>query len=399
MRCMGNEIILASHDMCTGCGACADSCTKNCITMEKGDSIHLYPVINKDYCVSCGACVKKCPATNHVESNISGQKYYMAWHYDDDERKSSTSGGVGLALVERAIEKSWYVCGAAMNDNFELKHILTNDSNEARLLKGSKYLQSDTVGIYKKIRELVDGGESVLFIGTPCQVAGLVKTMPERLMERILTCGIICHGVNSPIVWKEYKNWIEKQNSSKLKEYRFRSKSHGWQKKKGGPNLRVAYSFNNGKSIDQPAWMNLFHSWFGNHYILRPSCLNCVYRRESRNSDITIGDFWGVEKISHNVDTFNGVSAVVSSTGKGDIFIKECNHLHVEEVDDREAIKELRGFIENQTYEQRLKQIEREKSFEKEFIEKGFDAMAQKYPPQNYLSRFVYSIKVKIGLK
>jgi len=399
MPFMENSIALASRDKCTGCGVCADVCTKKCITLEYYDSIHSYPIIDTDKCVSCGMCMKICPALNMTEQVPKVQKYYKAWHNDVNERMTSTSGGAGVAMVDSALLKGWYVCGAAMDESFVLKHIVTDDAGMAKLFKGSKYLQSNMEGVYKKIRTLLKEGEKVLFIGTPCQVEGLNHFLHDDLKNNLLTCGIICHGVNSPKVWGDYKVWLEYKQKSKLSEYQFRSKSHGWQKKKGGPNLRVAYSFDNGKTIDQPAWMNLFHWWFGHHYILRPACLNCDYRKEYRNSDVTIGDFWGVERVSSNVDTYRGVSVVITSTEKGGAFVRDCKSMHCEELDASRSKQVLRGYIENQPVEQRMKQIEREKSFEAEYLRFGIDKMAVKYPAQTHVSRTIHLIKSKIGLR
>lgn len=397
---MNKNIKLAPWDKCTGCGACSEICTKGCIKMEYGNSLHAYPVIYRNVCVSCGMCENTCPVLHDTRPTRVNQKYYEAWHNDDMERLSSTSGGAGMAMVENAMSRGWYVCGAAMDEGFNLKHLVTNDIKEASLFKGSKYLQSDITGNYAKIKDLAKQGSYLLFIGTPCQVEGLKHYLGAELLKQVTTCGIICHGVNSPKVWCDFKSWLEEKYGSRLVSYQFRSKSHGWQRKKGGPNLRVAFVFESGKAVDQPAWKNLFHWWFGRHYMLRPSCLECDYRVEYRNSDITIGDFWGVEKVTNNADTFKGVSVVITSTEKGEAFIGECRgEMYCKELDAELSKKVLRGFVDNLSAEEHRQQIEHEKLFEKDYAENSFGEMVRKYPAQTLATRLIYLIRTKLGAK
>lgn len=395
---MESTIKLAEREHCTGCSACADICPHKCITMEYGDSLHIYPRIDVEKCVSCGLCSKTCAALNHFVPKCVEQNYYAAWHQEDNERMTSTSGGAGAALVAQALENGWYVSGAALVDDFDLQHIVTNDAKESTMLKGSKYFQSSTVNVFSRIKELALGGAHILFIGTPCQVEGLKRYLPSKLQEKVITCGIICHGVNSPRVWDDYKSWLERAFKSKIETYNFRSKSHGWQNRRGGGNLRVYYNFKNGKVIDEPAWHNQYHWWFGNHFILRPSCFKCAYRQEYRNSDITIGDFWNVERVTNDVDLQKGVSAIITSTKRGDEFVHSCGCLVLKLVDAEASKKVLKGYLEKTPEDHRCKEIERELAFEKEYLYRGFDTMRKKYPAQTVISHYIWAIKAKFGL-
>lgn len=396
---MNKDIVLSPNDKCTGCSVCAEICPKKCIKMAYVDSIHARPVIDTEQCIACGSCMNVCPALSKYAPTNIGQNYYMSWHLNDEERMSSTSGGAGAAFVSKAIKNGWYVCGASMDDTFTLTHIITHDAGNAKTLKGSKYLQSNMEGVYSHIKELTLTGNNVLFIGTPCQVEALNRYLPEKAKENVLTCGIICHGVNSPLVWNDFKNWLESYYNSKLIEYKFRSKSRGWQKKNGGPSLRISFKFKDGKEVDQPSWKNLFHWWFGHHYILRPSCFHCDYRTEYRNSDITIGDFWGVEKVNASADTYKGVSVVISSTQKGDSFVKSCDEIVIRQVDEEKTKKVLKGFVENRTPEKQSDEINKELSFEKEYLEMGFEIMKRKFPAETLLSRTKRVFLSKIGAR
>lgn len=395
---MEPTIKLADYEHCTGCSACTEICPHNCISMEYDNSLHCSPHIDSEKCISCGLCAKTCPVLNPKSAKDIVQYYYAAWHQDDSERMSSTSGGAGAAMVAQALDNGWFVSGAALIDGFHLKHIITNNAKESILLKGSKYLQSSTISVFRKIRELALRGEHILFIGTPCQVEGLKRYLPINLQEKIITCGIICHGVNSPKVWNDYLEWLEGEYGSEIVSYNFRSKSHGWQNKRGGRSLRVSYSFKNGKVVDEPAWHNQFHSWFGNHYILRPSCFKCAHRRESRNSDITIGDFWNIERVTNGMDLQKGVSAIITSTKRGDEFVHSCAKLLLKAVDSEASKKVLKGYIETTPEEYRSKEVERELAFEKEYLYNGFDIMRKKYPAQSFIGHFIWAVRTKIGL-
>lgn len=395
---MESTIKLAEQEHCTGCSACAEVCPHKCITMEYGDSLHIYPHIDIEKCISCGLCTKTCPTLNSSASTFVEQNYYAAWHQDDNERMTSTSGGAGAALVSQALANGWYVSGAALEDSFHLKHIVTNDDKEAALFKGSKYLQSSMVNVFGRIKELALRGEHILFIGTPCQVEGLKRYVSNKLQDNIITCGIICHGVNSPRVWEDYKKWLECAFKSNIETYSFRSKSHGWQNKRGGGKLRVSYSFKNGKTVDEPAWHNQFHWWFGNHFILRPSCFKCAYRHEYRNSDITIGDFWNVERVTDDVDLKKGVSAIITSTKRGDEFVHSCGILFLKSVDAEASKKVLKGYLEKTPEDHRCKEVERELAFEKEYLSSGFATMRKKYPAQTFLTHYIGAIKAKLGI-
>ncbi len=398
---MTDRIIkLADHSQCTGCGACADACSTNSIRFI-ANGLHQFPVINKETCVNCGRCVSCCPSlsTPSVQSDLSQQRYYACWNKDREALKSSTSGGIGTALSLQAINDGYIVAGSVLNKEGRVIHRIAKTISKLDGFKGSKYVQSDCVGIYREcVSELRNGGK-VFFIGTPCQVEGFKKTVPLKYMESVLTCSIICHGVNSPIVWDDYRSYLEKKYGSKLAGYNFRSKSKGWQKKNGGPNLRVSMKFDNGKSIDLPSWKNLFHCWFGQHFILRASCLRCKYRTEERNSDLVIGDFWGIDKILPQADTRNGVSVLITTSKTGEDFFRKLSNVELIAVDASKAKQVLRGFINKKSEDAISKEEARRTAFEKEYVEKGFAFMMNKYPSPSNLDQVISFIKSKFHLK
>lgn len=374
---MGN-IKLASIDECTGCKACVVSCNKGAISfVESEKTLHTYPIINSELCVNCKKCVKNCPIINFDSKKRITGKYdvrtFCGWIKDGNIRAQSTSGGLGSALAQTAIKLEYIVVGAKFDDHWNLSHDIAKTEPELVCFRGSKYLLSDVEDALKKTLILLNGGKKVFFIGTPCQCESIKSISGPKYEENLLTCSIICHGVNSPRVWNDYVRYIETKHKSKLSKYNFRSKKSGWGK------LNVYYSFVNGKRVNQKARNNLFHVWFGRHYNQRLSCFNCKYRSKERFTDFVIGDFWGIEKIMPNLDTKNGVSVLLVNSEKADIFINHANNMALIETQPDSTMSVLKGFAENQSYVARDEVISANARFAEDYKTLSFSEMSKKY--------------------
>lgn len=375
---MVKKIELVSHVQCTGCRACSESCPTDSISFIL-EGLHFYPHITEETCISCGKCVNVCPPLRAEKHQIKETSfipiYYCAWNNDSAERFNATSGGVGGALAKHALDEGWYVSGAAFTDEWKLKHVVSNNASVLGKIRGSKYLQSNTTGTYREILKLLSNGEKVLFIGTPCQTEALRDLVPAKQMEPLLTCEIICHGVNSPLVWDDYRTYIETKAACRIKSYNFRSKSKGWGK------LRASYCFENGISVDVPVFRNIFHHWFGQHYMMRESCFRCTYRKKERYSDIVIGDFWGIEKIAPELDVKKGASVLIVNSEKAMQFISQAN-LNLTEIVSEKAQSVMKGFEDRMPEEQKLAQIAQMKQFERDYQHYSFEEMATKRYPR-----------------
>lgn len=375
---MEKKIELAPKSQCTGCGTCNDTCPTASIAFRLS-GLHYYPYIDEERCIKCGKCMNVCPplkvGTRREREDNNTPLYYCAWNKDTQERYNATSGGVGGALAKHALDEGWYVCGAAFTDEWELKHIVSNEEAILERIRGSKYLQSNTDGVYRRIIELLNAGERVLFLGTPCQADALRSLVPSKYTKFLLTCEIICHGVNSPLVWKDYRKYIESVCGSKLASYNFRSKSKGWGK------LRVSYSFENDSKVDVPAFRNIFHHWFGQHYMMRESCFRCEYRKKERYSDIVIGDFWGIENIAPELDVKKGTSVLIVNSERAMQFISQAN-LNLTAIASEKAQSVMKGFEDRMPEEQKLVQIARMKQFERDYQNYSFEEMATKRYPR-----------------
>lgn len=398
---MGKIIKLANKEECFGCAACHDICPKECITMSFVSSLHKYPVIDEKVCIKCGKCMQVCPVISKSTPDNYPQKYYAAWNKDPEDRINSTSGGIGTALARFAIMNKWVVYGAAFDNHFTLKHKKASTSLEIKGFYGSKYLQSDIEGCYLEIKKLIKDGHHVLFIGTPCQVEAIKNYIGTDKDNLLITCAIICHGVNSPIVWNDYVKYLETKHRSKITSYNFRSKKKGWGNKKNGDGiLNISYETTDNKTHFEPAKKNIFHVWFGKHLILRRSCIQCPFRIEQRNADITIGDFWGIESILHNLeDVSKGVSIIITSSRQGEEIIKKNQLINYIEVDKGQSIKALKGYIDTKPLAKKKRDIEKLQQFEKDYLSSSFHDILKKYPIPSFIKRLMDYIKYRCGIK
>ncbi len=304
---------------CTGCGACLNICPVKAISMKRNKEGFLYPMIDENKCIKCGLCFNKCPAEHTILNNNSNPNCF-ALSANDDLRKDSSSGAVFPLLAEYILNKKGYVCGATWRDDNLVEHIIISDKKDLYKLKGSKYLQSDTKSVFSEIETLLNDGKLVLFSGTPCQVAGLNACLKKQY-ENLLTVDIVCHGVPSPMVYKKYISEIVSNETEKVLHTNFRDKINGW-----NPYLITTTTTIN--TYSTPAEKDFFMNAFLKNMCLRDSCSKCPFAQLPRQGDITLGDFWGIEKYSKKLNDKKGLSMVLINSKKGqeyiDLIKKEC---------------------------------------------------------------------------
>jgi len=216
---------------CCGCTACMSICNHAAITMEPDKLGFLYPKVDKTKCVECGLCEKVCQFNeNYDRSNNFNQPIaYAVRHKDIDEVMKSRSGAAFAAISDYVLDNGGVVYGAGYKDHFRVAHKRATTKQDRDEFRGSKYVQSDLTGVFGQIKEDLENGLTVLFSGTPCQTSGLNSFVGKKLRENLILIDIVCHGVPSPFIWRDYLKFIEKKHGDAIIVVNFRDKEkYGW---------------------------------------------------------------------------------------------------------------------------------------------------------------------------
>lgn len=321
-------MIDVNQKKCTGCGACYNICPVRCIEMKENDEGFLYPVIKEKNCINCNACEKVCPLE---KKQVCETEFYSVVNKFDIPQ-SSSSTGLAYKMAKAVIENGGIVFGAVFNDDFEVVHKSVNSIEAVESLSGSKYIQSNIKKTFNEVKTALEQEKITLFVGTPCQVAGLLSFLGKKY-ENLYTVDFICHGVPSPKVWKYYlKNIREKYRFGKIKSINFRDRKHGW------ANYGLSI---NGDENEYFALRtdDLYETAFSRNITLRKSCYVCEFKDKNRYSDIMLGDFWGGVKHSRVFDS-NGTSIVSVNTKQGKkLFKMVSDGLDYEKVNVAEYFK------------------------------------------------------------
>ena len=300
---------ICEDSLCTGCLACVDACKKNAISVKKDFQGFSYPLINNDVCVHCNTCISVCPV-NKQKKNKMASFPYACWDENKQERKAATSGGVFTCLAKNIISNGGVVYGAVYDFDMRVIHERICSLDEANRSRGSKYVQSDTLHIYKKVENDIKKGMKVLFSGTPCQIAAL-KNYLGKEYDNLLLIDIMCHGVSSPLVYDDYLEWLEEKKKSKLCGLNFRYKKPGWSV------FSIKADFCNASPYISSKFEDPYLIFFLSDLILRRSCFKCKFASPERVGDITLADFWQYRAKKIKDKSENGVNLVLINTKKG----------------------------------------------------------------------------------
>lgn len=323
-----------SKNDCCGCTACASLCPKDAIDMKCDEEGFLYPQIVSEKCIDCGICNQVC-AFRKVSQGKSIEadsvSSYVVKHNNNEVLFDSTSGGMFTALSDEIFRVGGVVYGAVFNDAFEVQHIRAESKIDRDRMRGSKYVQSDLREIFKCVEKDLKEARWVLFTGTACQVDGL-KSFLGGKYNNILFCDLICFGVSSPYIWKEYCRNLQKRYG-KLKEYNFRPKNWGYNSSK------TQAVFESDKKLSNFN-IGLYKELYYSRLIMRPSCYSCPYTNLNRISDITIGDCRQAEKLFPEFGN-SGASLVLVNTNKGASMLERISeNLTIRSVDINRVLQE-----------------------------------------------------------
>lgn len=305
--------IICEERLCTGCGACSQICPQSAISMTANEEGFLYPRIDEALCNDCGLCRRTCPVNQAAQAALAAQhKVYACYSKEEDVRAKSSSGGVFTELALSVLRENGVVFGAGFDGDFRVRHFYIDNEQDLDGLRRSKYVQSDTETTFCEVRTFLKEGRRVLYCGTPCQIAGL-KAYLNREHPNLLTCDLACHGVPSPKVWSMYLDYIRNKYHNKIKDVSFRDKSTGW----NDSSMRI--DFEDERRYMDRVKRETFFMGFGKSVFNRKSCFDCRFRIDHTKADITLADFWGIDRKEDKEYSDNkGVSLVIVHTAAGD---------------------------------------------------------------------------------
>ena len=364
---------VCEKNMCTGCMACVEVCSKGAIKII--DNLESFnAIIQKEKCIGCNMCKHVCQNNSTLDLR-KPVKWQQGWSNNDHFRGNGASGGIATSLMESFIEKkNGYVCGCTFSNGI-FKFEIVNQVNQINRFAGSKYVKSNPKSIYKDIRRLLHDEKNVLFIGLPCQVAGLKKFIGKDMVN-LYTIDLICHGTPSQKLLERYLCEHDFDLST-FKDLRFREKS----------GFRLNDQFNPITNKDLP---DRYLFAFLKSLIYTDNCYHCNFAGEKRLSDITLGDSWG-SNLSME-DQQKGISLAMTQTKKGEELVNIAN-VHLEDVDKTVAMKHNAQLNRPVSYNDK-----RDKFFDYLKNGKKFDFIIFKLYPIIFIRQYIKYILKKIGI-
>ena len=342
---------LCEWKYCTGCSACLNICKHNAISMAINQYGFAYPLIDESKCMDCGLCTKACPMTKQPLFRIPTSTF-ACYGNNDELRVKSSSGGFATILARSVVKENGVVYGCAFIPPMSFAHVRCSTIDDVENLRGSKYVQSNMMHVYDKIKQDIKDHKKILFFGTACQIAG-VKSLFGRY-DQIFFVDLICHGVPSlQFLCDSLPNEIIVEQKTNVV---FRN------------NTRYHFSVIDGDNTiyERPIEKDLFFKGFFTGVLFRESCFSCRFARKERISDITIGDFWKLKSdIIKNPE--KGVSLVLVNSDKGtELFNQVKEEITIEQRSLAEAV------AGNEQLNHPFKRGWREKVFKKLYPQMGF---------------------------
>ena len=332
-------IIINDKRRCSGCKACINACAFDAIKFEYDPEGFYYPYVDESACVECRACESACPYYDSQhgvrEENKEYQpRFFAAQLANKAELRTVSSGGVFQALAQTVLNFGGIVYGAEQTEVDIINHVRIVDHEGLARIKRSKYFQSDIKDTFLKAKKDLNDGNVVLFSGTGCQIAGLICFLRDNY-EKLVTCEVVCHGVPSIKVWKQYKTEKEEASVRRITGLVFRNKSKGWR------NNQYEIIYEDGTREYERSTTQIFHAGYLQGFFNRPSCGNCIFAEIPRVADITLADFWKYNGMMK--DNNLGVSLVSVNNEKGErLFALSERYLIIEPTSGEEALDSCR---------------------------------------------------------
>lgn len=332
-------ISIKKKEDCCGCTACANACPVNAISMKTDEEGFLYPDVNTQICIGCNKCESVCPIEdNKIDSELL--EAYVTQHKNDEILYHSASGGAFSAIGQIVINQGGVVYGVGYNHNMVVMHSKAENTQELIKFRSSKYVQSYQDMIFKDIKANLLEDRWVCYSGTPCQVAGLKRFLGKDY-SKLITVDVVCKGVSSPEVLRQFVELLENKYNSKIVGINFKRKTYGYH------SSTMSVDFANGKTYSCGGITDPMMRSFRANICLRPSCSNCRFKGANRVSDLTIFDCWHYANLSGNKDNDKGHTAILVHSNKGKKLLSSCENLMVIEPIDVKAVIDFDGVMIN----------------------------------------------------
>lgn len=309
---------------CTGCAACLNACPVHVIDMVEDIEGFIYPSVNIKDCIDCHLCEKSCPMLKGrevlCETHEDYPLYYAGQLKNKEDLFEVSSGGAFWAFAQAVIEKGGVVYGAIQENVDHIFHIRASSLEDIKLIRRSKYFQSEIGLSYQRAKEDLKKGVLVLFSGTGCQIAGL-KAYLNKDFSNLFTCDVVCHGVPSRKVWNKYRLEKEENEGKRIVNLVFRDKSFGWSRN------HYNITYDDGTIEKEFSDKQLFHAGYLSGLFYRPSCGVCLFASLPRVSDITLADYWKYEGRFRQPNNDLGVSLITVNNEKGECLLQLSSKL------------------------------------------------------------------------
>ena len=237
---------------------------------------------------------------------------FAVWNNSRDVLRESTSGGAFTALAEPVLKRGGIVVGAAYDKRLNVKHEIVDNVQGLSRLRGVKYVCGE-IGkdVYEGMRKAINSGRQVMFTGLPCQAAAVRKMFGND--ANLFVCDLVCFGAPPHSLWRKYVDWMETKHDNRLVCINPRDKAHGWSRK-----TYYRYEWDDGSVNCRASLYDPYSYAFYSALSFRRCCFSCRFKGFERVADITLGDFWGAERLGLSKEVLaNGVSGVMVHTGIG----------------------------------------------------------------------------------